>query len=509
MIIFMGSTAGRPLVRALLILAAVIAPGTASAADLYVNNSGSPACSNSTPKARNSAAAPWCDFGRAVWGSAERSRPNAAEAAAAGDTVHVTPGTYATSHGAGRDETDMTYKPVNSGAAGRPITFQCAAITVPATCVLTYRNASGVMLGTNGQHHIVFRGFFHDEATATAGSMGAISFRDCTGCRAEYNTLIGNPRYAPEGENHPGIFLLYATDILIADNTLSGWHCCPTQGNRLNGNAIEVYASGRVVIEHNTIHASGSGIFLKAPGDDPTNRDNTVDRHHGFFTLRANLLYGMERACIVTHRNPGTADKPTTIVQNICRDSGSCFQIRHFDGGNTDPAHSYWVNNVCHRWSGTAFDVANAGPPPAQAGHRIRNNIFRAGANVVCTGPAASELVRANFDWDLNWYSRYEVFGNRECSTRGDFGAWLEATEFDDGTKGRGWNGADPQFTNEATGVFTLRPGSKARNACPDVLDLDGDGSAADMVDCGAYVTGTEVIGVRPPAHPGAAGKSP
>jgi hypothetical protein len=480
-----------------LIALLVLAAAPAAAADLYVNNSGSPACSNSTPKAGNSAKSPWCDFGRAVWGSTTRSSPNPSEAAAAGDTVHVTPGTYTTSHGVGREETDMTYKPVNSGAAGRPITFQCATIAVPAVCVLTYTGSGGIMLGTNGQNYITFRGFYHDEATSNATEMGAISFRDCDGCRAEFNTLIGNPAFAPDGENHPGIVLLFATDIVIANNTLSKWYCCPRRGNRLNGNAIEIYASGRVVIEHNTIHDSGSGIFLKAPGVDPTNRAGKADPHFGDFTIRFNLLYNMQTACIVTHRNPGSKTSPTRIYQNVCRDSGSCFQIRHFGDGWSEPAHSYWVSNVCHGWSGTAFDVSNAGPPPADAGHIVRNNIFRRGATVVCTEPDPSQLVRSKFDWDFNWYSGYSDFGNAQCSTRGGFGSWVGATEFDDTTRKNGWNGADPLFTNEAEGLFTLKPGSKARNACVDVLDLDGDASSTDLVDCGAYVKGHETIGVE------------
>jgi len=77
------------LVGALLVGASL----SAEAKDLYVNNSGSPACSDSTSYAANDSAHPWCTIGRAAWGSLDPNGHNAAEAAQAGDTIRIAAGT--------------------------------------------------------------------------------------------------------------------------------------------------------------------------------------------------------------------------------------------------------------------------------------------------------------------------------------------------------------------------------------------------------------------------------
>jgi len=63
---------------------------SASAADLYVSAAGNDALS----RAQNSAETPWRTIGRAAWGSTNRGAMNSAEAAQAGDVVHVAGGTY-------------------------------------------------------------------------------------------------------------------------------------------------------------------------------------------------------------------------------------------------------------------------------------------------------------------------------------------------------------------------------------------------------------------------------
>ncbi|MEF3691538.1 MAG: right-handed parallel beta-helix repeat-containing protein [Candidatus Moraniibacteriota bacterium] len=96
------------------------------AKNLYVNNSGSPACLDSTTYANNNASNPWCTIGRAAWGSTNKATPNTSEAAQAGDFVLVSAGTYLTTG------TDIRYEPalnpVNSGSVENPITFQAEGI---------------------------------------------------------------------------------------------------------------------------------------------------------------------------------------------------------------------------------------------------------------------------------------------------------------------------------------------------------------------------------------------
>lgn len=59
-----------------------------------------------------------------------------------------------------------------------------------------------------------------------------------------------------------------------------------------------------------------------------------------------------------------------------------------------------------------------------------------------------------------------------------------------------GLNGVDPQFVSAVLGNYRLQPGSPALILGRDVLDLNGNGSTVDTIPAGAYLTGTEQIGL-------------
>ena len=131
-----------------------------AAKSLYVNNSGSPACSDATAYADNTASAPWCSLLRATWGNTTRTDPSTpSEAARAGDTVYVTAGTYRT---ASYFSVTPVYQPANSGAPGSPIVFQATG-----TVTLTTTHAPAVepwgtgspIIGSELKDYIVWDGF--------------------------------------------------------------------------------------------------------------------------------------------------------------------------------------------------------------------------------------------------------------------------------------------------------------------------------------------------------------
>src|SRR3990167_5050929 len=98
---------------------------------LYVNNGGSPSCSDNTSYAANDAAHPWCSLLRATWGNTTRTGPSTpSEAAQAGDTVYVTAGTYQTTSFNSREP---VYNPANSGTAGNRIVFQAVGTVTLTT----------------------------------------------------------------------------------------------------------------------------------------------------------------------------------------------------------------------------------------------------------------------------------------------------------------------------------------------------------------------------------------
>lgn len=98
-------------------------------ATLWVNASTGDDSRSKATVAASGGSLPWATIGRAVWGSTNRSSPNASEAAAAGDIVSiagsaslVSPQLYTTSVSV-RDLNSPVYTTVNEGTLGNPITF--------------------------------------------------------------------------------------------------------------------------------------------------------------------------------------------------------------------------------------------------------------------------------------------------------------------------------------------------------------------------------------------------
>src|SRR3989338_6765955 len=139
----------------LAILFILLMPMAAQAKLLYVNNGGSPSCSDNTSYAANDAAHPWCSLLRATWGNTTRTGPSTpSEAAQAGDTVYVTACTYQTTSFNSRIP---VYNPANSGALGAYITFQAVGtvrlITTNAPAAPPWNTGSPI-IGAAGRTHI-------------------------------------------------------------------------------------------------------------------------------------------------------------------------------------------------------------------------------------------------------------------------------------------------------------------------------------------------------------------
>jgi hypothetical protein len=444
--------------------------------------------------------APWATLGRAVWGSPDRDTPSAAQAAAAGDTVIVAAGTYTTDEGGGRASTATTYQPVNSGSSDNPIVFTCATYgSMPAACVLRYSGKSpgGNFIGVNGQSYVTWRGFQIDATTNPACTGMLVNVRDSKGVVIEWNEVIGDPKCTPD-DNHAGIWVSSDTSfVTIRNNKISGIRNSQRGRGNENGAGIIVYEAGHGIIEHNDISDSGAGIALKAPFG---NRGG-FSKAFGPWTVRYNLLHDLDLACVNVHRNPASASQPTKIYSNVCKDSGICLHVHLFDGGKTDPSNNWFINNTCHNWASggrlQAIEIESAVAFQPNANNRVRNNIFRGGGRILALNQPDGEYVASKWNQDYNWYSKYDsgfMFGTFD----GNFGNWKGSSEAD----AHSVNGTDPKFVNEAAGDFHLAPGSPARGACPDELDLDGDGSTTDMVACGAYATGNEVIGLARTPRP-------
>src|SRR3990167_70930 len=156
---------------------------------LYVNNSGSPACSDATTYANNSQANPWCSLLRATWGNTTRTGPSTpSQAAVAGDTVYITAGTYISTVSNLNSRYDALYNPTNSGTVNGPITFQASG-----TVTLQGPDIYAPIIGANGKNYIHWTGpFYIDEANIlTHPDTGPVVLWDNIGSGVDGATIHG------------------------------------------------------------------------------------------------------------------------------------------------------------------------------------------------------------------------------------------------------------------------------------------------------------------------------
>lgn len=479
----------------------------ADAKTLYVNNSGSPACSDSTSYAANSAASPWCSIGRASWGNASRSSSNTAEAAAAGDTVVVTGGTY--SHAAistyvgtgGPQRYTPLYSPLNSGTSGNPITFQCSGV-----CVLTTTGGNGAVMGALNVDYVTWKGFTIDEANApSATDTGPVVLWSTTGSILENNTITGDTSYFP-GDNHVGIRMENTQGVVIRNNRISyfrngGDPACVTScvyNNPANGACIETYYSGNATIYSNELHHCGTGIFLKGNGTD----GGTHPLGGGPFTMYLNYIHDNSVMGSYFYRRETAAEGTGlyTFRQNLIVNCpyGAAIQV-FSEGDGSEPRLVRYVNNTV---VGGTSSVLFLGLQPS-AGHWFYNNIF--------SGPSTQYVevqgkTNANVGDTARLIMDYNVgngagtrWGLTDSGGSTTLANWTSNTGQDSHS-----SNASPSFagasdyrlcTGSNTPVVGCAGASAALTVGLDVLDLDNDGSTADTVPAGAYLTGSEVLG--------------
>lgn len=459
------------------VLAIILALFTASAqaATLYVNNSGSPACSDATAKASNSAGSPWCTIGRAAWGSTTRSSPNSGEAAAAGDTVQVSAGTYSVAGTNNRFE--VAYTPVNSGSSGNKIRFVASG-----TVTLTLSSGVGPIIGSGtgagGSDYIVWDGFSINEANAAPqADTGPVVFFGSNNSEALNLTLTGV--IASYDDNHNGIRVEQSDGVLVRNNTISGFGSNGGYGQ--NDAAIMLYDSNDTIIEHNTLLNSGAGIYVKGQHPGFTQRRTII---------RYNWISGMYFAGMII--GPAAYDGRT--YQNViedCQTSSARIGIRWYaigTGEGQQPTTEDFYNNTVYN----CYPMYVSGTPGT--GSAIRNNIFD--ANGLSQNWQFQPATATGFTAvDRNVYNggsagnvaRTDVDGS---GTNYSLASWQSTFSYD--TNGVS---ASPAFVTPGSN-YHLQGGSAALTTGQDTFDIDNDTNTTETIPAGAYVTGSEVIGV-------------
>lgn len=461
-------------ISTLFTLAMFLAANTVYAKDLYVNAATG---NDSTSYANNSIATPWRSLGRAVWGSTSIAAPNTSEAARAGDTVIVAAGTYGTSATTNSRFTPI-YNPANSGNSSAPITFRA-----DGDVYLTASAGAQPIIGTYQKSHIIWDGFILNEVNIpTTADTGPLVVWNSDNVTIQNAHIIG--RVVNWGDNHNGMRIEYAHDIVIRNNQIEGFH---DSDNGMNATCLMTYDTYHLLLEHNECSDSTTGFFIKGFHGTVPQQD---------VVMRFNYIHNTGNAIqfgIVGGNNPdGSQASMSYVYQNLITDA-SLGGIVFIGYNNTTPARITVANNTLNR-IGTASNTEAGGIlfRPDYLGYRelvFRNNLITNGAagvnswNVAFnSNPSATTFSHNNYYG--NGASAYIAYRNYNLS------GW-QSTYTKDTT---GTTTLDPQYLSSTD--YRLASTSPVRNSGLDILDLNGNGSTSDSVAIGAYVTGDEVMGI-------------
>jgi hypothetical protein len=448
---------------------------------LYVNGSDG-TCSDAVTYANNADSDNnrWCTLGRATWGNASRASADTAQAATAGDTVLVSAGTYT---GADTGEESLpAFNPVNTGTSENArITFRGVGVVN----LTTSGGRGGAVIGSSGKHYITWDNFKIDESSYTVLQQGELAPIMVTGAHyvnIQNCTVVGTDLVEVDS-NHAAIFYHTTEYGRIYNNDLSG---TIASNSTENCSAIYTYAANHLVIEHNDIHETQGGIFIKGySNDDIKIRFNKIYSLTSRAAIRfaassgsntniwayQNVIYhsaGSMGAGISTYTNIGEGCK---IVNNTIYD---VFSGLYYMG---ETSQALWYNNIVHTASDSAVGTKSYTTYPTV--HAYEHNVY----------------YNTPYQWRLDG-----------GGTTGDWTDWT-TTWAHDGVSPAGISGTDPLFADVTNHDFRLctalnTPVAGCSGASPaialgvDILDLDGDSATDDNIPAGAYVLGTEIIGI-------------
>lgn len=443
----------------------LLLPIHAGAKTLYVNNSGSPACSDATTYTANSSTSPWCTIGRAAWGSSNRATGNMAQAAQAGDLVLISAGTYITTSNVtacGGVRWEVALNPMNSGTAASPITFR----GVGTVNIYLGAGYAGPTIGANSRNYIVWDNVRIDEQVAqgvSCSDTGPVVFFMSTGSQIINSYIRATNR--SWSDNYSAIRSEYVTGLLIRNNEIRD-----VSGNMGENNAAWLmYDTANSVFENNYVYNSTTGIYVKGDHTGAPVQENITIRYNWF---ENNSDFGI---FLLAGRN-------TRIYQNVIR--GSRFGIRHFPSTSDN---SVIANNVIVAGNGGGgYSVFVQAP----TNMRVFNNIFHGpwgeAMNFGDLGSTAGHTIEHNV------YYGYQAFGS--VTSQISFATWQGTHRFD--TVSPAGVNLNPNFVSTTyPGGYKLNAGSPALGRGIDILDLNGNGLTTDTIPAGAYVTGNEVIG--------------
>jgi hypothetical protein len=428
--------------------------------------------------------------------------PTALSTVAAGGIIGVLPGTYTGTNTNSR-VTPAWLVPA-SGTESQPITVvaKYPASTNVGGSVSELRgggtvNGSGCpAFGVLNQSWVNWIGFYVSEFNSTTTTdTGCVNIWSAFDCSIRRCHILMNDGYIPE-DNKPAIRVENTSRNVIADNLIVDADGPAGFGD--NQAAIETYVTGNLTIENNHFLNCGCAIHTKS-NSEFDNNGFTPTEWRGPITIRKNLFTNNARS-IATGRCYSGYDNPVyqNIFNGLRKSDGQHMYFRYYEpeaGITTGDEikrfkfqnNTFYTNGSehIHFIPGTTLGLGNA----------FWNNICAGTSqNIVYTeGGGGQEFDQTTWDAEHNCYHGYTGFGN--IAMAGVTLAQYKSTYGQDSASPAAIN-SDPLFTNAASGDFTLQGGSPCLTLGRDLLGLSGTVNAT--IPAGAYITGTEVIGVRP-----------
>lgn len=418
----------------------------------------------------------------------------ALSAGAAGDVICVIPGTYTGSTTG--DRFVPSWKISASGTSGSPIKVvakYAAAIYGSNLSEMrsgtTTDGAGNPAFGVNGYDYQEWIGFYVDEAnSATHADTGPAVLTGTTGSKIMLAHIAGKTTYTP-GDNHNGIRIEGTYGVTVSDNKVHGFYCSVV--NPINGAGIETYKNGNLTIRNNTVYDSGAGIQLKADGDDAASSGDTPDAYKGWFLVTQNYVHDVLKAGIVAGRSYSGYDRQITqnilhVVNNV--DDGA--PLTTWSYAPDQPRRLKIQNNTLYGSGSSVSGVFLNGQ--LEASNQFYNNIV-VGVYRGVYSEGMTSFTTSLWEAEHNCYYGYGTFGTLMASNISL--ASYQSTYSMDSVSPSAVS-SDPLFTNVGTLDFHLQAGSPCRNVGRDLLNLSGLGAGA-TINAGAYITGSETIGVR------------
>lgn len=402
------------------------------------------------------------------WETLER----AMELAQAGDVVDVVGNqTLAGTTGSG----NASWIPTNSGTVGNHIVFQANG------AVRLILSSPGTYISNGGESHLTFRGFTFDDATDDSFSSGGLCYMiDGDDLFFDQCTFLGQTG-RDEGNNYSGCFIVGCTNVRFRNCLFRDFRGATSD---VSHNGIEGYfGAGDVLIEHSEFDNCASGVHPKAIYLTDENPIVT-----GPWTIRYCYFHDCYEG-VHHHRAPFTEADPFLIHNNIFANMDEAgIRLHGFDGGATDPRYMLAVNNTFYN---CFKGVRQLGEQVSNAHCLFQNNIVYGGDYGQAYGDEGPvDHSSDRFTWVRNSYTNhaesmaiYEAGDRTLTQWKSDVSSDTDSVE------------STLTFVSAGTDFHLVSNGQAALTLGRAIHGVGGaDGTT---IPAGAYITGSEEIGIE------------